>query len=183
MEARLLDLIYGAVADPSRWPDVLIGVSDHIGADGGMLIHCPPPTSGRPAAQILARLAEEPAEIFRKHYVWNPWTFAIAQVPFGKAASANSLIEPGSIKKTAFYADVLAPWDHADTLNITHKALAADGSTGGFGFACPRGAPSGRSSERLSSISSHRISAAHSRPLCFWEPTPMAGDICRLFLS
>lgn len=134
MEAELLDLIYGAVADPQRWSNVLIGVSDHIGADGGMLIHCPPPASTKPATQTLARLCEEPAAIFRKHYVWNPWTFAIARVPIGRAASANSLIEPGSIKRTAFYADVLAPWDHADTLNITHKSLAEDGGIGGFGF-------------------------------------------------
>ena len=131
---ELLDLIYSVVAAPDRWADVLIAVSDHIGAQGGMLIHCPPQASGRPAAQILARLSEEPAAIFSEHYVWNPWTFAIARVPFGKAASANSLIEPGSIKKTAFYADVLAPWDHADTLNITHKAQTEDGSIGGFGF-------------------------------------------------
>ncbi|MCA6124986.1 helix-turn-helix transcriptional regulator [Bradyrhizobium sp. WSM 1704] len=122
------------VADPGRWPDVLVGVSDHLGAQGGMLIQCPPAASGRPATQTLARLSEEPAAIFQEHYVWNPWTFAIARVPFGKAASANSLIEPGTIEKTAFYADVLAPWDHADTLNITHKAFNADDSIGGFGF-------------------------------------------------
>jgi DNA-binding CsgD family transcriptional regulator/PAS domain-containing protein len=137
LEAEL-DLIYGAVADPERWPDVLVGVSDHLGLDGGMLIHCPAPTSGKPATQILARLPEEQAGIYREHYTWNPWTFAIAKLPFGKAASANSLIEPGTIEKTAFYADVIAPCGYVDTLNITHKSLAAGDSIGGFGFCLPR---------------------------------------------
>jgi DNA-binding CsgD family transcriptional regulator/PAS domain-containing protein len=157
LDAKLLDLIYGAVADPHRWADVLVGVSDHLGADGGMLIQCPSPASGRAATQILSRLSEEPAAIFREHYVWNPWTFAIAQVPFGRAASANSLIEPGTIQKTAFYADVLAPWDHADTLNVTHKALSADGSIGGFGFCLPSRAVEGTDKRvrLLQSLSPH----------------------------
>lgn len=60
MQAELLDLIYGAVADPDRWPDVLIGVSDHLGALGGMMVHVPAPSSRKPPIQILARLPEEP---------------------------------------------------------------------------------------------------------------------------
>lgn len=134
MEARLLDLIYGAIADPHRWADVLVGVSDHLGALGGMLAYVPAPSSRKAPTQILGRLPEEPSAIFREHYAWNPWTVAVAQAPFGKAVSANSLVEPGSIQKTAFYADVLAPWGHADILDINHKALAVDGSVGGFGF-------------------------------------------------
>jgi DNA-binding CsgD family transcriptional regulator/PAS domain-containing protein len=134
LEARLLDLIYGAVADPQLWPDVLIGVSDHLGALGGMLAYVPAPASRKPPTQILGRLPEEPSSIFREHYAWNPWTAAVTQAPFGKAVSANSLIEPGSIQKTAFYADVLAPWGHADIIDINHQSLAIDGSVGGFGF-------------------------------------------------
>jgi DNA-binding CsgD family transcriptional regulator len=134
LEAKLLDLIYGAVADPHRWADVLVGVSDHLGAAGGMLAHVPPPSSRKMPTQILGRLPEEASAVFREHYVWNPWTIAVAQYSFDKAVSANSLIEPGAIRNTGFYADVLAPWDHADILNINHKALAVDGSVGGFGF-------------------------------------------------
>ena len=36
MEARLLDLIYGAVSDPQLWPDVLVGVADQ---DHAAVIH------------------------------------------------------------------------------------------------------------------------------------------------
>jgi DNA-binding CsgD family transcriptional regulator len=79
-------------------------------------------------------MPEDASAIVRKHYAWNPWTVAVSKVPFGKAVSADSLIERGSIRKTGFYADVLRPWGHADILNITHKSLAVEASTGGFGF-------------------------------------------------
>lgn len=138
MEAELLDLIYGAVADPDRWPDVMIGVSDHLGALGGMMVHVPGPSSRKSPSQILARLPEEPHALFRERHLWNPWTVAVAKVPFGKAVSANSLIEPGTIEKTEFYADIVAPWDHADVLNLPHKSLAGDGGTGGLGFCLSR---------------------------------------------
>jgi hypothetical protein len=55
-EADLLDLIYGTVADPDRGADVLVGVSDHLGAVGGMLAYVPPRGSGQPPTQILGRL-------------------------------------------------------------------------------------------------------------------------------
>lgn len=157
MEARLLDLIYGAVSDPRLWPDVLVGVADHMGALGGMLAHCPAPASGKTATQILGRLPEEPSAIFREHYVWNPWTVAVAKAPFGKAVSANSLIEPGSIEKTDFYADVLAPWGHADIIDINHKTLNIDGGIGGFGF-CVSSRGTGQTEElirRLDEVGPH----------------------------
>ncbi|MCG2672792.1 helix-turn-helix transcriptional regulator [Bradyrhizobium sp. GCM10023182] len=134
MNAEILDLIYGAIADSGRWSEVLVGISDYLGALGGMLAHVPPLGSHRTPTQILGRLPEEASKTFREHYAWNPWTVAITKVPFGKAVSANSLIEPGLIEKTAFYADVLQPWGHADIVDISHKALAADGFVGGFGF-------------------------------------------------
>src|SRR6201996_2263397 len=140
LENELLDLIYSAVPDPARWSDVLIGVADHLGALGGMLAHVPPPGSKKPVAQILGRLPEEPSAIFREHYAWNPWTVAVArQAPFGKAVSANSLLERGSIQKTDFFADVCKPWGHVDILDINHKSLAADGGVGGFGFCLSAG--------------------------------------------
>ncbi len=153
----MLDLIYSAVPNPGRWSDVLIAVSDHLGALGGMLAYVPPPGSKMPVAQILGRLPEEPSAIFREHYAWNPWTVAVAQVPFGKAVSANSLIERGSIQKTDFFADVCKPWGHSDILDINHQSLAVQGGVGGLGFCL---SPSGEAEvehriRRLQQLSPH----------------------------
>jgi DNA-binding CsgD family transcriptional regulator len=128
----MLDQIYGAVADPHRWPEVLTRISDDIGALGGMLIYNAPP--GARSLLVLGRVSEERSEIYRKHYAWNPWTYAMMKVPFGKAVLANSLLKPGTIPKTAFYADILAPQGIADSLNISHRAMAQDGGIGGISF-------------------------------------------------
>ena len=144
----MLDLIYGVVADPQRWPEVLVGVSDHIGALGGMVAYVPPPSARRQPTQILGRLPEEPSAIFRERHAWNPWTVAISQYQSGKAVSANSLVDPGSIRKTEFYADILAPWGHADIVDINHKALSLDGAAGGLGF-CLSERSAGRADEHV----------------------------------
>jgi DNA-binding CsgD family transcriptional regulator/PAS domain-containing protein len=130
----LLDLIYGAVADPDWWPEVLTRLSDHLGALGGMLIYNAPP--GGQNLMVLGRLAEEYTQTFHKQHVWNPWTIAIRdQVPFGKAVMSGSLVERRIIHKTAFYADVLEPQGIADMMCIKHRAMALDGGVGGLGFA------------------------------------------------
>jgi len=103
-----------------------------------MLAYVPPPGSKKPLTQVLGRLPEEPSAIFREHYAGNPWTVDVAQVPSGKAVSANSLIERGSIQRTDFYTDVLKPWGHVDILDINHKSFAADGGVGGLGFCITR---------------------------------------------
>jgi DNA-binding CsgD family transcriptional regulator len=130
--SELLDLVYGAVTAPDRWPEILTLLSDHVGAVGGMLVYAP---AGRGRyLNVLGRHPEELAEIVRQHYVWNPWTIAMKSVPFGKAVAANSLLPAGTIAKTGFYADVLAPQSIVDMVNVSHRAMAQDGGVGGFGF-------------------------------------------------
>jgi DNA-binding CsgD family transcriptional regulator len=130
---RLLDQIYGAVADPARWPDLLIGVSDHLDALGGMLIYNAPP--GGKNLMVLGRLDDARTEIFHKYHVWNPWTVAIQSQPFDKAIISGALVDRRIVHKTAFYADVLQPQQIVDMAAISHRALAQDGGVGGISFA------------------------------------------------
>ena len=127
---ELLDLIYGAVADPDRWPEILTRISDHIGAIGGMLVYNAPP--GGRSVHVLGRLSEEYSALYLRHYVWNPWTLAMKDMPFGKAVVANSLVESGTIARTGLYADVLAPQGIVDMISASHRAMAQDGGVGGF---------------------------------------------------
>ena len=132
----LLDLIYGAVADPDRWPEVLTRVSDFVGAVGGMLAYnAPLGSSQNQNLIILGRLADEYTPTFHKHHVWNPWTLAMHDVPFGRATICGSLIERRIVHKTAFYADILEPQGIADMICVTHRAMAQDGGIGGLAFA------------------------------------------------
>jgi len=129
----LLDQIYGAVAEPARWPDLLVNLSDHFDSIGGMLIYNAPP-GGKNLIE-LARLDPEFNAVFHKYHVWNPWTLAIKDQPFDRAIVSGSLVERRVIHKTAFYADVLAPQKIEDMLCISHRAFAIDGGVGGISFA------------------------------------------------
>jgi DNA-binding CsgD family transcriptional regulator/PAS domain-containing protein len=128
----LLDTIYGAGADPSQWPEALVTLSDHFGADGGMIVYNAP--SPEHSMMVTGRLSEELCDLYTRHYVWNPWTLAMKNVPFDRAVIANSLIEPGTIRKTALYADILAPQRTEDMFCISYRGLAHDGGLGGLGF-------------------------------------------------
>jgi DNA-binding CsgD family transcriptional regulator len=132
-KASLIDHIYGAIADPGRWPKVLTHVADHLGAVGGMLMHIPAEGKGR-VTDIYGRLSEERAAIVRDHYAWNPWSKAMLDVPVGRAVVLSSLLNQDELFKTAFYADILRPQGIVDTMNVNHVALAQYGGVGGFVF-------------------------------------------------
>jgi DNA-binding CsgD family transcriptional regulator/PAS domain-containing protein len=131
-QESLLNQIYGAIADPARWPEVLTSVSDHVDSVGGMLVYNAPP--GGKNMIVLARLDPQYNAVFHKHHVWNPWTRAIKEEPFDHAILCGSLVERRVVHKTAFYADVLAPQKIHDMLCVTHQALTVNGSVGGIGF-------------------------------------------------
>jgi len=128
----LLNRIYGAVADPALWPETLTSVAEQLDSIGGMVVYNAPP--GGNNLIVLGRLDPEYTAIFQKHYVWNPWTTAVKDKPFNKAIIAGSLVERRIIKKTGFYADVLAPQHIEDMAVISHRGMARDGGVGGFGF-------------------------------------------------
>jgi DNA-binding CsgD family transcriptional regulator len=128
----LLNDIYGAVADPTRWPHAVVSISDHLDGLGGMLVYNAPP--GGKNLIVLGRLNPDYTAVFHKHYVWNPWTVAIKDQPFDKAIISGSLVERRIIRKTGFYADVLAPQQIEDMLVVSHRGMARDGGVGGFGF-------------------------------------------------
>ncbi len=130
-ESDLISQIYSTVADPERWTEVMVRISDYLGSSGGLLNHIQ--ADGR-ALTVLARLSEEHGKVYQQHHVWNPWSLGMKDVPPGKAVIANSLIGPGQLSKSGFYADVLAPQRIENGLHTRHEALQRDGSFGGFGF-------------------------------------------------
>lgn len=134
----LLNTIYSVAGDPARWPDVLTQVSDYLGADGGMLIHIGPP--GERSFAVLGRINEEIAATFWEHYVWNPWSIGMTGIPFGQAVTASRLTDRGSLRRTAFYADIVQPMGTEEMVAVSLKELTIKGGVGGFNFGLsPRG--------------------------------------------
>src|ERR1700730_10342685 len=126
----LLDLIYGAVADPHKWPEILTRLSDHLGAVGGMIAYLP--ARGR-ALNVIGRLSEALNVVSQRHHTWNPWAVAMKSVPFNEVVIGNSLIAPGALSRNGFYDDILAPQEIVDSLATSHASMALHGSLGGFG--------------------------------------------------
>jgi DNA-binding CsgD family transcriptional regulator/PAS domain-containing protein len=151
----LLDCVYGTIADPGQWPQMLTRVADHLGAIGGMLIYNAP--EGARSFIVVGRLSEEISEVVLKRHVWNPWTLAMRKVPFGRAVAASALVSERALCKSAFYDEVLAPQGIVDTVNFSHRAMARDGSVGGIGIALSaRGAPrTGEDLRRLQRLTPH----------------------------
>lgn len=129
---RLLDRIYRAAVDPDDWPDVLTGIADHIGAQGGMLARVGATRAG--SAFIHARLSESCFELFETRYLWNPWTLATIRVPRDRAVIMGSIVDRAELGRTAFYADVLAPQRTTDQINVALTCLGPGGGVGGAGF-------------------------------------------------
>ncbi|HVV41823.1 MAG TPA: LuxR C-terminal-related transcriptional regulator [Nitrobacter sp.] len=129
----LLDLIYGAIADPGQWPEVITQAADHLGAIGGMVMHIPAAGNGHVSA-TYGRLSAEYAAVMHNHYAWNPWAIAMQTVPVNQAVVANSHLQPGQLFKTGFYADVLKPQGIMEAISSRYQAFSLEGATGGFGF-------------------------------------------------
>jgi hypothetical protein len=131
-EKLLLDDIYGAVANPSQWPAMLTRVSDHLGAIGGMVVHID--ARSNQASQVLGRLSAEHSLLFKKHYARNVMTDAMMSVPFDQTVVVGSLVDSRSLRRSALYADVLAPQRIVDMLSFSHASLRTLDGVGGFSF-------------------------------------------------
>jgi DNA-binding CsgD family transcriptional regulator/PAS domain-containing protein len=131
-ETELIDRIYGTVADPAGWSDVLVSAADYLQCTGGMLIH--QPGSDRPGMAVLGRLSHELLDVYFRHYAWDVWSTAMKDKPVGHVHPLGSLVDNRALRRTAFYADVLAPQGIEDGIAVNQQALARDGGFGGFGF-------------------------------------------------
>lgn len=128
----LVARIYEAAADPALWPAILTDVADHLGATGGMLAYVHP--ERRNALFLTGRLRDDLSTLFLGRHVNNVWTRATATVPRGTPVDLGRLVERRDLMRTEFYADVLAPQDVDNILNVTDAAFGRFGGFGGFGF-------------------------------------------------
>ncbi|MCL2714289.1 MAG: LuxR C-terminal-related transcriptional regulator [Alphaproteobacteria bacterium] len=130
-ESELLDLIYGVLADAGQWPHVLTAVSDYLGAVGGIVTYAGPDGRG---FMTSGRLDDSLQELYLKHYLWNAWSTAMKEAPPGQVVFGTSHFDHRVLRRSAFFADILAPQGIADAMGSSHPALAVGGGVGGFGF-------------------------------------------------
>src|SRR5579871_5277173 len=105
--SHTVNAIYQASARPELWTATLGVVADHLGADSGMILYLS--ASGDRNFIVHRRLREDLNELFLEHHTANPYGFAFARAPIGKALQTEALIGKETLRRSAFYADILAP--------------------------------------------------------------------------
>jgi len=130
-DSEVVDLIYGVVADPARWPDVLTGVSDRVGAIGGVIANSA--VIGE-SFLTLGRLSAEFGDLYQKRHTANCWCAGARYSPPGQVVIASSLVDDQALRKTEFYADILVPQGIVNALGANHPSMMKDGGVGGFAF-------------------------------------------------
>jgi DNA-binding CsgD family transcriptional regulator len=127
-----VEAIYRAAAHPELWPDTLVQLSEHVGAIGGMLAYNAP--IGQPSFLITGRLSGDLADVYLRHYARNPITLAATRIPPGEVHVAGRLVDMAPVRRSAFYADILAPQAIAEQVFVNHASLTQRGGHGGIAF-------------------------------------------------
>jgi len=131
-----VDCIYRAAAERACWPEALATLSDYVGASGGRLAHHAPVP--RQSFLVTGRLREDLNALYLEHYQRNPYILAYARAPLGEVQIANRLVNVEALRRSSFYADMMAPQGFDDVLTFTHAALSCDGGVGGISFMLSR---------------------------------------------
>ncbi|MBR0667085.1 helix-turn-helix transcriptional regulator [Roseomonas hellenica] len=150
-----VDAIYSAVAAPGGWPETLRMLADHIGATGAFLIHSG--SAGCPPFIVQERLRADLVAPYFRDYSDNPYARAFARVRPGQVYIANQLVDVASLRRSAFYADILVPQAMEDQVVLPHASLTRNGSSGGISFALSKRQLEGRQSAvaRLRRLAPH----------------------------
>lgn len=146
--------IYQSAIQPDLWAGTLELISDYLGADSGMVLHL---SASRNRNFIIhRRLREDLNQLFLQHHTKNPYAFAFAHAPIGKALVIEALMEKDVLYRSAFYADILAPQGIAEIIAVKHSDLSREGVGGVlFNVSKSRADAAEQAATRLDDLVSH----------------------------
>lgn len=130
--ASALSAIYATVAQPEIWPSTLNVLADHVGAAGGMMAY--QNFAGPGSFLKVARLREDLTELYVRCYADNDYARAMLRRPSGRTVFGGELADHERMRRTAFYADILAPQKVEEIILVGHPALISKTTSGGFCF-------------------------------------------------
>ncbi len=113
--------IYDAALDPSAWQVALERASDLIGARGAMLFVADW-TSGAYEPRVLARHRMDPEmlKVWQASYLAHDlWSHAMRALPPDFVATGASVVEPGTLRRSPIYLDVLRKLGVEDALSAS----------------------------------------------------------------
>lgn len=115
-QSAIVDLIYDAVLDASLWSRVLEDLSDFTGSVGG-LIHGYAIDEQIYTFHDLGRIDPECKRRHELFHVTNPWMRSNA-FPAARLVRSDEIVPLETLKRSAFYADVLQPQNIAHCMTV-----------------------------------------------------------------
>jgi DNA-binding CsgD family transcriptional regulator len=107
-EAQLIDAIYDAALEPSRWSDVITRVADHTRSMGGIMYRIAPHRR-EVIGRSIGRLDPDISRIYEERHFDNAWSGHMFRQPAGALVLSDEIISYDDLAHSAFHADVLAP--------------------------------------------------------------------------
>lgn len=114
----LVEAIYDAAVDPSKWSDALNKLSGPMGGGGNLVMHDPLITTGN--CLIYANWDPDSVALYNAHFASrNAWLNRIATRPVGKAEPAEFFLPRSDLFKTEWYNDFLRPNKIVSGIGVT----------------------------------------------------------------
>lgn len=154
-QSAAVEAIYSAALTTSGWTDMLERVADHIGATAGLLTR--QEFVGDGSFFIGARLLEDVVQVYLDRYQLNPYSLAITRRPAGRPVVTCELAPDDEVRRTEFYADIIAPHRIACQFMLPLAAMHGAGGSGGVSFSISLGGMDEAQAvlRRLERLSSH----------------------------
>ena len=130
--AAAINAVYAAAASPERWPDTLSTLSTSLGASGGLVAYHPPPA--HEGFLLSGGLREDLGGAYMRNYPDNAFAVALRRAPPLRPVLTNSLTDMAAVRRSAFFADILAPQKIEGIVAVVHTSLTRQGGSGGLAF-------------------------------------------------
>lgn len=114
----VIEGIYDAAVDPSRWADALGRLSRPMNGGGNLVMHDPVIAAGN--CHIYANWEPDSVALYNAHYASkNVWLNRIANRPVGKAEPAEFFMPRTDLFRTEWYNDYLRPHGIVSGIGVT----------------------------------------------------------------
>lgn len=112
---RLVEGVYDAGLDPTRWPECLGRISDFLD-HAFIALHAHDIAAGMNLGILAYRYEASYLRSYAGHYAgMNPWNQMLARMPVGQALPSECIVPPDVLRRSEFYNEWLRPQEDIGT--------------------------------------------------------------------
>lgn len=112
---RLVEGVYDAALDPTKWPECLGRISDFLD-HAFVALHAHDIAAGASLGILARRYEASYLQSYARYYAAiNPWSQMLARMPVGQALPSERIVPPDVLRRSEFYNDWLRPQEDIGT--------------------------------------------------------------------